>query len=175
MYLDYQADFSQRLISGGNVRAGLTAEGYPFPAPTGVADFSLRLPSSSDQPDQSAHRRQGVRDSGSAHQQDRGRSDRNVSKKLACARTSRPTSGWGGCSGSSRAPMFQAVPYCRVFSRTRRRCARARLHIPSQNLKLGVHVYFSGAVAPRPATARFASKIASAASLPAFFAFSSNF
>jgi iron complex outermembrane receptor protein len=44
MYFDYQADFNQRLISGSNVRVGLTAQGYPFPAPTGVADFSLRLP-----------------------------------------------------------------------------------------------------------------------------------
>lgn len=46
MYFDYQADLSQRLISGSNVRVGLTAQGYPFPAPTGVADFSLRLPGS---------------------------------------------------------------------------------------------------------------------------------
>jgi iron complex outermembrane recepter protein len=44
MYFDYQADLNQRLISGSNVRVGLTAQGYPFPAPTGVADFSLRLP-----------------------------------------------------------------------------------------------------------------------------------
>lgn len=44
MYIDYQADFSDRLTSGSNVRVGLTAQGYPFPAPTGVADFALRLP-----------------------------------------------------------------------------------------------------------------------------------
>ena len=44
MYIDYQADLSERLMSGSNVRVGLTAQGYPFPAPTGVADFSLRLP-----------------------------------------------------------------------------------------------------------------------------------
>lgn len=44
MYFDYQADLNQRLIAGSNVRVGLTAQGYPFPAPTGVADFSLRLP-----------------------------------------------------------------------------------------------------------------------------------
>jgi iron complex outermembrane recepter protein len=44
MYLDYQADLTDRLISGSNVRVGLTAQGYPFPAPTGVADYSLRLP-----------------------------------------------------------------------------------------------------------------------------------
>lgn len=46
MYIDYQADLSDRLVSGSNVRVGLTAQGYPFPAPTGVADFSLRLPGS---------------------------------------------------------------------------------------------------------------------------------
>lgn len=44
LYFDQQADFNDRLISGSNVRVGLTAQGFPFPAPTGVADFSLRLP-----------------------------------------------------------------------------------------------------------------------------------
>ena len=44
LYFDYQTDLNPRLISGSNVRVGLTAQGYPFPAPTGVADFSLRLP-----------------------------------------------------------------------------------------------------------------------------------
>jgi iron complex outermembrane receptor protein len=46
MYFDYQTELNGRLISGSNVRVGLTAQGYPFPAPTGVADFSLRLPGS---------------------------------------------------------------------------------------------------------------------------------
>lgn len=46
LYFDFQADLNQRLVSGSNVRVGLTAQGYPFPAPTGVADFSLRLPGS---------------------------------------------------------------------------------------------------------------------------------
>ena len=46
MYFDYQTDLNERLISGSNVRVGLSAQGYPFPAPTGVADFSLRLPGS---------------------------------------------------------------------------------------------------------------------------------
>ncbi|HEX9932345.1 MAG TPA: TonB-dependent receptor, partial [Allosphingosinicella sp.] len=44
MYFDFQTELNPRLISGSNVRVGLTAQGYPFPAPTGVADFSLRLP-----------------------------------------------------------------------------------------------------------------------------------
>jgi iron complex outermembrane receptor protein len=46
LYIDYQADLSDRLVGGNNVRVGLTAQGYPFPAPTGVADFALRLPGS---------------------------------------------------------------------------------------------------------------------------------
>lgn len=46
LYFDYQGDLNQRLIAGNNVRVGLTAQGYPFPAPTGVADFALRLPGS---------------------------------------------------------------------------------------------------------------------------------
>jgi iron complex outermembrane receptor protein len=46
LYFDYQADLNDRLIAGSNVRVGLTAQGYPFPAPTGVADYSLRLPGS---------------------------------------------------------------------------------------------------------------------------------
>nr|MBA2467431.1 TonB-dependent receptor [Sphingomonas sp.] len=46
LYFDYQTDLNERLISGSNVRVGLSAQGYPFPAPTGVADFSLRMPGS---------------------------------------------------------------------------------------------------------------------------------
>ncbi len=46
LFFDYQTDLNSRLISGSNVRVGLTAQGYPFPAPTGVADFSLRVPGS---------------------------------------------------------------------------------------------------------------------------------
>ena len=42
LYIDRPPDFSQRLISGSNIRVGLTAQGYPFAAPTGIADFSLR-------------------------------------------------------------------------------------------------------------------------------------
>jgi len=32
------------LSKGSTVRVGLTAQSYPFPAPTGIADFQLRLP-----------------------------------------------------------------------------------------------------------------------------------
>jgi iron complex outermembrane receptor protein len=34
--------FTSRIVSGSTIRVGLTAQGYPFPAPTGIADFSLR-------------------------------------------------------------------------------------------------------------------------------------
>jgi iron complex outermembrane receptor protein len=42
LYIDRPGDFSQRLMSGSNIRVGFTAQGYPFAAPTGIADFSLR-------------------------------------------------------------------------------------------------------------------------------------
>src|SRR5688500_11613129 len=34
--------FTSRVVSGSTIRVGLTAQGYPFPAPTGIADYSLR-------------------------------------------------------------------------------------------------------------------------------------
>ena len=34
--------FSQRIVAGSTIRVGLTAQSYPFLAPTGIADFSLR-------------------------------------------------------------------------------------------------------------------------------------
>jgi iron complex outermembrane receptor protein len=34
--------FISRVISGSTIRVGLTAQGYPFPAPTGIADYALR-------------------------------------------------------------------------------------------------------------------------------------
>ena len=34
--------FTQRVVSGSTIRVGLTAQSYPFPAPTGIADYSLR-------------------------------------------------------------------------------------------------------------------------------------
>ena len=34
--------FSSRIVSGSTIRVGLTAQGYPFLAPTGIADYSLR-------------------------------------------------------------------------------------------------------------------------------------
>ncbi|HEX8622306.1 MAG TPA: TonB-dependent receptor [Allosphingosinicella sp.] len=34
--------FTSRIVSASTIRVGLTAQGYPFPAPTGIADYSLR-------------------------------------------------------------------------------------------------------------------------------------
>jgi iron complex outermembrane receptor protein len=42
LFIDLASDFSNRLIDGSTIRAGLAAQGYPLPAPTGIADFSLR-------------------------------------------------------------------------------------------------------------------------------------
>ena len=44
LYLDAVTGFNARLVGGSNVRVGISALGYPFPAPTGIADFRLRLP-----------------------------------------------------------------------------------------------------------------------------------
>ncbi|RYM05054.1 TonB-dependent receptor [Sphingobium cupriresistens] len=37
-----------RIVDGNKVRVGLTAQGYPFPAPTGIVDYQLTLPGSAD-------------------------------------------------------------------------------------------------------------------------------
>lgn len=39
---DAQGSLSGRLVSGSTVHVGLTAQGYPFPAPTGIVDYRLR-------------------------------------------------------------------------------------------------------------------------------------
>ena len=44
LFFDQQADPSDRLVDGSTIRVGLTAQGYPFPAPTGIADYTLRKP-----------------------------------------------------------------------------------------------------------------------------------
>ena len=44
LYIDQQAAFSDRLIGGLQMRVGLSAQGYPFPAPTGIAEYELRQP-----------------------------------------------------------------------------------------------------------------------------------
>lgn len=42
LYIDNPIGFSGRLVSGSTLRVGIAAQGYPFPAPTGLADYSLR-------------------------------------------------------------------------------------------------------------------------------------
>lgn len=42
LYFDQQARLTDRIAEGSTVRVGLTAQSYPFPAPTGIADFTIR-------------------------------------------------------------------------------------------------------------------------------------
>lgn len=42
VYLDRQGYVAMRLVEGSAVRVGLSAQGYPFPAPTGIVDYRLR-------------------------------------------------------------------------------------------------------------------------------------
>lgn len=42
VYIDRQGVISQRLVEGSTIRVGLSAQGYPFPAPTGIVDYRLR-------------------------------------------------------------------------------------------------------------------------------------
>jgi iron complex outermembrane recepter protein len=44
LYFAQQADPTDRLIEGSTMRVGISAQGYPFPAPTGIADYALRKP-----------------------------------------------------------------------------------------------------------------------------------
>lgn len=44
LYFDRRATLSARLIRGSTVRVGLNAQGYDFPAPSGIVDYSLRVP-----------------------------------------------------------------------------------------------------------------------------------
>lgn len=44
LYIDQQASFTDRLVGGLQMRVGLSAQSYPFPAPTGIADFGIRRP-----------------------------------------------------------------------------------------------------------------------------------
>jgi iron complex outermembrane recepter protein len=41
---DRPAGFTSRLTEGSTIRVGISAQGYPFPAPTGIVDFRLRKP-----------------------------------------------------------------------------------------------------------------------------------
>jgi iron complex outermembrane recepter protein len=44
LFFDQQAFLTDRLIDGSTVHVGISAQGYPFPAPTGIADYALRKP-----------------------------------------------------------------------------------------------------------------------------------
>jgi iron complex outermembrane recepter protein len=42
LYFDRQAFITDRAIDGSTIHVGISAQGYPFPAPTGIADIALR-------------------------------------------------------------------------------------------------------------------------------------
>jgi len=42
LYFDQQAPLTARVIEGSTIRVGISAIGYPFPAPTGIVDYGLR-------------------------------------------------------------------------------------------------------------------------------------
>ena len=44
LYFDQQAFPTDRIIESRTVRVGISAQGYPFPAPTGIAEYGLRKP-----------------------------------------------------------------------------------------------------------------------------------
>ena len=44
MYFDPMVPPNGRLSGGSSIKVGISAQGYPFPAPTGIVDFSLRKP-----------------------------------------------------------------------------------------------------------------------------------
>ena len=44
LYFDQQANLSQRLAAGSKIRVGISAQGYAFPAPTGIVDYELQKP-----------------------------------------------------------------------------------------------------------------------------------
>jgi iron complex outermembrane receptor protein len=42
LYFDRQSDPPQPLVEGSAIRVGIAAQSYPFPSPTGIADYDLR-------------------------------------------------------------------------------------------------------------------------------------
>jgi iron complex outermembrane receptor protein len=42
VYIDRQGAIATRLVEGSTIRVGLSAQGYPFAAPTGIVDYRLR-------------------------------------------------------------------------------------------------------------------------------------
>lgn len=43
LYFDHVERVPSRLVDGSTVRVGIAAQGYPFPAPTGIVDYSLNM------------------------------------------------------------------------------------------------------------------------------------
>jgi iron complex outermembrane receptor protein len=44
LYFDRRGAIASRLLKGSTIRVGLTAQGYDFPAPSGIVDYTLRKP-----------------------------------------------------------------------------------------------------------------------------------
>ncbi len=44
LYFDKQGFVTSRILDGSTIHVGISAQGYPFPAPTGISDNSLRKP-----------------------------------------------------------------------------------------------------------------------------------
>ena len=44
LYFDLVGRLPRRLVDGSSIRIGLASRGYPFPAPTGLADYRLEMP-----------------------------------------------------------------------------------------------------------------------------------
>ena len=46
LYFDQAGELNKRLTDRSTIRVGIAAQAYPFPAPTGIADYRLRSPGS---------------------------------------------------------------------------------------------------------------------------------
>jgi iron complex outermembrane receptor protein len=44
LYFDLQTDLTDHLIDSSAMRVGISSQGYPLPAPTGIVDYKLRRP-----------------------------------------------------------------------------------------------------------------------------------
>lgn len=44
LYFDLAANVNGRVSNGSTIRVGISAQGYPFPAPTGIVDYDLTKP-----------------------------------------------------------------------------------------------------------------------------------
>ena len=44
LFFDQQINLGNRLLRGSTIRVGLSSQSYPFPAPTGIAEYQLRIP-----------------------------------------------------------------------------------------------------------------------------------